>query len=700
MSGLAASLAFASALPARAQDSDSQETSTEGAVELAPIEVVGSGYATEASGSYASDLISVGEKDARTAREVPQSTTVLTDQYLQDRNVTSMDSAMRKAPGIVVLDNDNGRSSIFSRGFEVDKLYFNGLSAPVSSRRGTQPDMSMIDHVEILKGPAGLFDGAGNPGGAINMSLKKPTREFAASVTGSANTWAGYRGVADVSSPLTENGALRGRVVATHEEGETWVDNNSNDLDLGYLVLQGDLTEDDTLTFSVNHSVRDMKPTNGLPSLADGTLLDLDTDTTAGADWNRFESKITDLTGEYEHFYESGGHLKLSALYSERTADGLYAYSGSAAAADGSTTRFTTFAEDFEESALSVDAHISQPVELFGQEHNVLAGVDYKHNNSTSLSNGRGTATVFANNIFNWNSNLPVPAIAYTTQEETTTEQYGVYGQLRVKPIDPLTLIGGLRATWYDSTVQNLVNATEVSQTIDAEMTPYAGVVYDFTSNLSAYGSYTEIFQPQTDTDDSGNLVGSRTGQQYEIGLKGEYQGLMATAALFDLVNENYATDIDGAPGGGSTGADIQVRGFELEASGSPIPGLEIMAGYTYSILRYKSGPDSIQSTILRGQTPKHQLQIWAKQDIAAVDGLYVGAGMKALSGANNGTIKREGYAIFDAMAGYDVTEGLSTTLTVNNVFDKTYYSRTGTSSLFNFYGEPLSAVLKVSAKF
>ena len=51
-------------------------------------------------------------------------------------------------------------------------------------------------------------------------------------------------------------------IVATHEEGETWVDNNSNDLDLGYLVLQGDLTEDDTLTFSVNHSVRDMKPTN------------------------------------------------------------------------------------------------------------------------------------------------------------------------------------------------------------------------------------------------------------------------------------------------------------------------------------------------------------------------------------------------------------------------------------------------------
>ena len=111
-----------------------EEASSKEAIILSPLSVIGSGYETEESGSYASNLISVGEKDARTVKEVPQSTTVLTNQYLKDRNVTSLDTAMRKTPGIVVLDNDNGRSSIFSRGFEVDKLYFNGLSAPVSSQ--------------------------------------------------------------------------------------------------------------------------------------------------------------------------------------------------------------------------------------------------------------------------------------------------------------------------------------------------------------------------------------------------------------------------------------------------------------------------------------------------------------------------------------------------------------------------------------
>ena len=95
---------------------------------------------------------------------------------------------------------------------------------------------------------------------------------------------------------------------------------------------------------------------------------------------------------------------------------------------------------------------------------------------------------------------------------------------------------------------------------------------------------------------------------------------------MFDLVNENYATDADGNNATvGDAGADISVRGFELEASGSVMPGLEVMAGYTYSLITYVSGPDSIQSFVLRGQTPKHQLQIWAKQDIDIVDGLYLG---------------------------------------------------------------------------
>ena len=130
-------------------------------------------YETEGSGSYASDDISVGDKDARSLREVPQSTTVVTRERLEDGNFTSLDTALRKTPGVVVLSNDDGRSSLASRGFEYDSLYLNGLPTPLSSIYGTQADMATVDHIEILRGPSGLFTGTGEPAGAINMRLKQ-----------------------------------------------------------------------------------------------------------------------------------------------------------------------------------------------------------------------------------------------------------------------------------------------------------------------------------------------------------------------------------------------------------------------------------------------------------------------------------------------------------------------------------------------
>jgi outer-membrane receptor for ferric coprogen and ferric-rhodotorulic acid len=55
---------------------------------------------------------------------------------------------------------------------------------------------------------------------------------------------------------------------------------------------------------------------------------------------------------------------------------------------------------------------------------------------------------------------------------------------------------------------------------------------------------------------------------------------------------------------------------------------------------------------------------------------------------------------LFDAQVGYEVTENVSATFSVNNILDKKYYSRAASSTVFNYYGEPRSAWLKVSAKF
>ena len=95
----------------------------EEATTLEAITVEGASYETEGSNSYRSGLISVGEKAAMTPREVPQSTSVVTRKQIEDGGYTALETAVEIIPGLLVLSNDVGRSSLFSRGFEFDYLY-------------------------------------------------------------------------------------------------------------------------------------------------------------------------------------------------------------------------------------------------------------------------------------------------------------------------------------------------------------------------------------------------------------------------------------------------------------------------------------------------------------------------------------------------------------------------------------------------
>ncbi|SFG65693.1 TonB-dependent Receptor Plug Domain [Palleronia marisminoris] len=132
--------------------------------------------------------------------------------------------ALDDAPGLLVLNNDVGRSSLFSRGYEFDYLYFDGLPAPVSSIYGTQPDVAIVDHVEILKGPSGLFIGTGEPAGSINMRLKQARPEFGGAFTSQLDSNGHARVEADVTSALNESGTLRGRAVVAYGDGDGFVD--------------------------------------------------------------------------------------------------------------------------------------------------------------------------------------------------------------------------------------------------------------------------------------------------------------------------------------------------------------------------------------------------------------------------------------------------------------------------------------------
>lgn len=118
------------------------------------IEGQNEGVTTEGTDSYTTGKVTIG-KDAQPLRAIPQSVSVVTRQRIEDQNLTTLDEAARRVPGLLVLQNDRGRSSVFSRGFEFDTFQIDGLPAPLSSIYGTQPDLAPFDRIEVLRGPGG-----------------------------------------------------------------------------------------------------------------------------------------------------------------------------------------------------------------------------------------------------------------------------------------------------------------------------------------------------------------------------------------------------------------------------------------------------------------------------------------------------------------------------------------------------------------
>ena len=669
-------------------------------IALDDITVSGSSYQTEGSDSYRSDLISVGEKSAMTPREVPQSSTVVTRRQIEDGGYSALETALQDTAGIMVLNNDIGRSSLFSRGFEFDYLYYDGLPAPVSSIYGTQPDLSIVDHVEVLKGPSGLFIGTGSPAGSINMRLKQADRKDPGGyLTVGADSTGRGRVEADLGGKLNEDGTLRGRAVVAYADGDGFVDKQSNGVRQLYGALAWDISPATTMTVSYSHMERDIAPYNGLPTYADGALLWIDSGATTAADWNSFENSTDDLVLALEHKLDNGARLKLSARKSWQDADMLYAYGASAAASDNTISSLAWLARDFSQESLALDAHAELPFTLGNWEGMAIVGADWQEVDATTLSaSGKFSGSW---DLDDWDvSGVAAPNVTYTGKSRSKTQSSGLYAQMRIKPRSDISLIGGARLSWTQTDTTNLVSGATSRTEENAHLTPFAGITWDMNAATTLYASYSEIFQPQTNLDVNGDTLDPVEGQQIELGVKAEIgQGLNLSAALFQLEQVNRPLSVTGTTYYVAE-EKVRVRGVELEASGEIIPDLHVAAGYTFTDTEYVNGTRAGED--FSTYTPEHLFKVTLEKDITsgALAGWSFGTRLVAMTGFSSRGIAAPGYGVVDLSAARHFDNGTVLRMAVNNVFDKDYYARVGANTVFNFRGAPRNVTLSLTKRF
>jgi outer membrane receptor for ferric coprogen and ferric-rhodotorulic acid len=688
---------------------------------------------TEGTGSYTTTEMNTAAGVALTGRETPQSTSVITRQQLDDLAVTEMEDALRRTTGVTVM-RDSGRYRFQSRGFYIDQIQEDGVNSPAPGSSvnpyrtsSSMSDLEIYDHIEVVRGATGLVQANGEPGGTINAVRKRPTRDFQGSTGLTFGSDSHYRGTIDFSGPLNEQGSLRGRIVAVHDEQDSFKDNVDSRNDIVYGVLDYDIAPDTTLTFgAVWQERRDTPDLFGLPRGTGGADLGLARSTYLGANWNSDDFEKQEAFAELNHRFDDDWSLSTRLSYQHSDSSQSFAALGNGSTSyvgvgtDGllNVNNMQRYDNDSDQIGFHVTA--TGRYYLFGRRHDVFFGLNYSREKINSRWRRHMDSTSY--NIWTFDGGIPQPDWNDSTilQNDVSYHykltQKAVNFGTRLDVSDPVKVILGGRytdfrlsgdyqyTTWAGSPDSEYGPLDSVSK---KKFVPYAGITYEVTPEVSVYASYTSIFKPQTSADAAGNVLDPVVGENYEIGAKAELFGGLANAsvALFNIDQENRAIWNATASAYEAEGK-VRSRGIDVELAGEVATGWNLFAGYTYNKTKYleTESTSALSGATYSPQTPRHLLRLHSTYNLP-VDGnrWTVGGGVQIQSDATSiYGVHYPGFAVWDASLAYQLAEKARLQLVVNNLFDKTYYesSRNGTNGMNNFYGAPRYAALTLKMDF
>ncbi|MGE7992505.1 TonB-dependent siderophore receptor [Pseudomonas sp. NPDC089554] len=674
------------------------------------VTAIGLGSTSEGTGSYTTGSANTATGLRLSARETPQSVSVVTRQQIEDQNLTDVAQVLEQTPGVVVDSMGPAGSDanhIYVRGFEVGSIQVDGINRPDTyGFRDDLADMVSYDRVEVVRGATGLMSGTGDPGATINLIRKKPTLETQRKLTLKAGSWDNYRTELDVSGKLSQSGNVRGRFVASSTDSQSHVDRQSLEKQVAYGVLEWDLTDSTMLTVGAEYQEMDSDGAgnHGFPMFnSDGSHFKPSRSFNSASDWSYHKRRTKTVFTTLEHQLDNGWQLKFNAEHNRRSYDDAFATAASGTVnPDGSGVSTWTGRWAGEPRQTSFDFSASGPFELLSREHQLYLGAShyraYYRNPGYPLWSFQ---TI--DNIYTWDGSLAVPDAIHTKSSEDALDetQDGLVASVRWSLADDLSLITGARLIdWKrDETSTALATGatTRNSRSETGVVTPYVGLIYDLDDNWSAYASYTTIFKPQSNKDVSGSYLDPEEGVNYELGLKGEFwDKRLATAfSVFEVHQDNLAV-ADGsnlAPDGNQAyraESGTKTRGFEVEAAGEILRDWQVSASYTYAVAK-----DADNDRLL-SEVPRDTLKLYTTYRLQSLPQLKIGGGVRwqgseyyKNAGPNGEKFTQGAYSVVDAMAQYAFTPQTSVTLNVNNLFDEKYYTAIGSRG---WYGTPRSA--------
>lgn len=671
---------------------------------------------SEQSKAYIIQNSSTASKLNIPLKETPQTVNVITRQQLDDFALDNTRDVLRNTPGIIVSNQETERSSYLARGFEISNVLVDGVGIPLEgyNYNNDNPDSFLFDRIEVVKGANALNNGIGDPGATINMIRKRPTSDLQTAFNASYGSWNTQRYEVDVSSPLTQDGKVRGRVFGYQQTGDSYLDRYELEKNGIGAVVEADIT--DTTLLTAGYTETNHKP-NGVnwgsnPLInTEGEQLSYSRNYNYSPSWAHWDSNIKSYFAELEQ--KLGGDWTAKLTYDEKRTqrDSKLLFLSGKPGANGTSGIFLypgMYIDDNKEQQASLSFSGTYP--LWGQRHEASLGYVWAKNRLDELGYAGSFVNPLTTDLASFTPEEPSWDMSKTSGEmHIRQKNQSLYAATRLHLNDDLKLLLGANYVQAESSGSSYGTDTIYDED---KVLPYAGLTYNFSPEYTGYLSYTSIFRPQTTKADDGSINKPIEGESYEVGVKVSWldDKLTATMAVFRTEQSNYPLrDSDGIPTLRTTQvSDLRSQGYEFGLAGQLTDHFNLSFGYTQFSLK-----DLINGGDARTFNPTQSFNLLTTYQVPQLPKLKLGLGVQwqdqtyldvpeattnGVITQKAGVIEQDAYALVNLMASYELNKHMTFQANGNNLTNEKY--------LFNFpnqqgfYGAPANYSVAVKFKY
>lgn len=664
-----------------------------------------------------------GTKTDTPIQKVPQSISVVTAEEMALHQPKSVKEALSYTPGVSVGTRgaSNTYDHLIIRGFAAEgqsqNNYLNGLKLQGNFYNDAVIDPYMLERAEIMRGPVSVLYGKSSPGGLLNMVSKRPTTEPLKEVQFKAGTDSLFQTGFDFSDALDDDGVYSYRLTGLARSANA---QQKGSEEQRYAIAPAFTWRPDDKTNFTFLSYFQNEPETGyygwLPK--EGTVEPLPngkrlpTDFNEGAKNNTYSRNEKMIGYSFDHEFNDTFTVRQNLRFAQNKvsqksvygygmcSDPLYSSNPSSSPCAnvpqsqwGHTLTRQYVIDNEKLENFSVDTQLQSKFATGSVDHTLLTGVDFMRMRNDIDSWFGYAGSVAPSDIYNLDRSdfdfgaHPNPSGPYRVLLKQ--KQTGLYVQDQAQWDKVLVTLGG-RYDWADQSSFNRDYGNK-SDRDDKQFTWRGGVNYLFDNGVTPYFSYSESFEPASQTDANGDLFAPSKGKQYEVGVKyvPEDRPIVVTGALYQLTKTN---NLMADPNGSLfsvEGGEIRARGVELEAKAALSASVNLVGSYTYTDAEYTTDTNYKGNT--PAQVPKHMASLWADYTFfdGPLSGLTLGTGGR-YTGSSYGdpanSFKVGSYTVVDALVRYDLARvgmaGSNVALHVNNLFDREYVA-----SCFNSYG-------------